>query len=211
MELKKAVSNLINALSSQEYSFGEALYSDAFVESFNYQTGAKKAMSDALNSINKHIVSYDHIDKDAFDRDLHRFQQKVDERMLFGWGYKSGNLSIVGIMFADNLSDSDIKSLFNRLDDGVTNIMRHHTGHVAGGNDGGTWGTMMLVFADSNKARKFNARIREYYNSYFFKSTYISAISIDCTSETLTQGKAAFGANWQGGMDVSVLRSQLFR
>ena len=211
MDTKKVVTNLINALGNQEYSFSETLYSEAFVESFNYQTGAKKVVSDALNSINKHIVSYDHIDKVAFNKDLKRFQQDVDERMLFAWGYKSGNLSIVGIMYADNLSDNEIKSLFKRLDNGVTDIMRHHTGHVAGGNNGGTWATMMLVFADANKARKFNANIRDYYNSYFFKSTYISAVSVDCASETLTQGKAAFGASWQGGMDVSILKSQLFR
>lgn len=210
MDTKKVVMNLINALGNQEYSFSEALYSDAFVEKFNYQTGAKKVVSDVLNSINKHVVSYNHIDKAAFDNDLRRFQLAVDEKMLFAWGYKSGNLSIVGIMFADNLNERDIKSLFNRLDNGVTNIMRHHTGHVAGGNNGGTWGTMMLVFEDANKAQKFNANIREYYNSYFFKSTYVSAVSIDCTSETLTQGKAAFGASWQGGMDVSILKRQLF-
>lgn len=210
MDTKTIVSKLIKSLGDQEYSFDDALYSGAFVEKFDYQTGAKKIISETLQSVNKHIVSYDHIDKDAFDRDIRRFQQNVDERMLIAWGYKSGALSIVGIMYADNLSTGEINSLFSKLDDGVTNIMKNHTGYVAGGNDGGTYGTMFLVFSDSNKARLFNNSIRDYYSSHFFKATYISAMCLDCASETLTQGKAAFGASWQGGMDVASLRRQLF-
>ena len=210
MDTKTMVSMLIKALDNQEYSFNDALYSGAFIERFDYQTGAKKIISETLQSVNKHIVSYEHIDKSSFDRDIRRFQQNVDERMLIAWGYKSGSLSIVGIMYADNLSDSEISKLFSKLDDGVTNIMRNHTGHVAGGNDGGTYGTMFLVFSDSNKASHFNNSIRDFYSSHFFKSTYISAMCLDCSSETLTQGKAAFGASWQGGMDVASLRRQLF-
>lgn len=211
MDTRKVVTNLINALRDQDFSFSESLFKDAFVERYNFQTGTKKMMLDMLQSINKHIVSYDHIDKSVFDQDFRRFQQSVDEKMLFSWGYKSGALCIIGIMFADNMSDSEIKSLFSRLDDGVTNIMRNHTGRVSGGNAGGTYGTMMLVFSDSNKAKRFNNSIRDYYNSHFWKSTYISAMSIDCSSQTLTQGKAPLGGNWSCGVDVSLLRDYLFK
>lgn len=208
MEIENVVKNLINALNKQEYSFSEVLYSDAFVESFNYLSGTKKKISAALQSMVK--ISYDHIDQNAFNRDLRFFQQEVDERMLFAWGYKSGCLSIVGIIYADDLSEGEIQDLFTRLDNGVTNIMRKHTGHVSGGNDGGTYGTMMLVFSDAKKAIKFNDSISKYYCSHFLKSTYNSTISIDCTSETITQGKASLGFKWRGGIDISALKNQLF-
>lgn len=210
MDIKKVITNLVNALGNQEYSFNEALHSDAFIERYNFETGAKKVMLDTLQAINKHIVSYDHIDKRAFDSDFHRFQLSVEESMLFAWGYKSGSLCIIGIMYADNLSDGEIKALFSRFDDGVTNIMRNHTGRVSGGNNAGTYGTMMLVFSNPDKAKRFNNSIRDYYNSYFFKATYISSMSIDCSSKTLTQGKAPLGGDWKYGLDIPLLRSQLF-
>lgn len=210
METKQVVLNLITALGDQGYSFSESLSSDAFVEGFDYQSGVKRKISETLQAFNKRIVSYEHIDHKAFDRDLRLFQESVDYRMLVGWGYKSGCLSIVGILFADKLSYGELRTIFSRLDDGVTNILRKHTGRVYGGEDGGTYGTMLLVFSDSSKANRFNEKIQEFYNSHFFKSTYTSSICIDCSAQSFTLGKAAMGLKWKGGMDTNALQSRLF-
>lgn len=209
MDIKKVITNLIKSLQDQGYSFEESLHASAFEESFGYQSGIKKMASNLLQSITKNLVSYDHIDKAAFVRDYKRFQQNIDDRMLFTYAYKSGALSIVGIIYADDLSINELKSIFNKLDDGVTNVMKAHVGQ-ANGQDAGTYGTMLLVFENTNKARNFNSSIRNYFSSHFMASTYISTITVDCQSSTLTQGKAGLFGKWQGGMDVSTLKNKLF-
>lgn len=217
MDITRIATNLINALKNQGYSFEEYIHTDAYHENFSHQSGIKKLVSNALQSINKNIVSYNNIDRKSFEADYRRFQQAVDDQMLFSWAYKSGSLSIVGIIDASNLldaremNDSVLHTIFSRLDNGVTNIMRKYVGQL-NGQDLGTYGTMIVLFDNHSNAQYFNSIIRDFYSSHFMKSTYISAISIDCVSQTLTQGKAAlFGAAWQGGMDISHIRQALFR
>lgn len=210
MEITTIVTNLIKALQGQGYSFEDTLNAHAFVENLNYQSGMKRVTSNLLNSFNQKFISYDNINRSSFVKDYKSFQQNVDDRMLFTWAYKSAALSIVGIIHADDLSHNELKNIFAKLDDGVTNIMRKYVGQV-NGQDYGTYGTMLLIFSDSNKAKNFNASIRDYYSSHSFKSTYVSTITIDCSSEVLTQGKATvFFSKWQGGMDISDLKRRIF-
>lgn len=211
MDTRRVIVNLINSLQEQGYSFEEAITGISFQEDFNYLSGTKKKVANALQSFNSKFVSYDNIDKAAFVRDYKRFQQSVDDRMLFAWAYKSGLLSIVGIIDADDLHDSEFRSVFNKLDIGVTDIMRAHVAQLNGQNYG-IHGTMLLVFSNPNRASRFNESIQEYYNSHFTKSSYVSSISIDCKSEVLTQGKSGvLFCKWSGGMDISLLRKSIFK
>ena len=203
------ITNLIKSLQEQGFSFEESLHASSFNENFDYLSGTKKRVAEKLQSFNMNYVSYDNINKEAFVRDFNRFQHSVDDRMLFAWAYKRGILSIVGIIDADDLYDREYKSLFNKLDNGVTDIMRTHVAQL-NGQSYGIYGTMLMVFSDSNKARMFNGSIQEYYSSHFVKSSYVSSICINCASEELTQGKAGIFTKWTGGMDVSILKNKIF-
>lgn len=211
MEINKVVTNLIKALQSQGFSFEGSIHSGDFEKQYDYLTGAKKAAFSALESMTNHLVSYDEIDKKAFAADYNRFQKSVDDRVLFTWAYNSGTLSIVGILGADDLSDGEIRSIFQKLDIGVVNIMKAHVGK-SNGYDAGTYGTLLLVFEDQRKAQRFNANIRDYYESHSIQKTYVSTMSIDCKSEVLTRGKAPLlFFKWAGGIDVSSLKDNLFK
>ena len=212
METKQLVLKLFDALSRQDYSLSEKVSSSIFSESYEHKGDTTKKIYNYLHEMDLKLgsVSYDHIDKSSFQRDLNKVQEYVSEEMLFAYGYKSGNLSIIGIIFADSLNDNDLRSIFSRLDESILNTMRKHVGHVYGGNNGGTWGTMMVVFSDSNKARHFNDNISTYYNSHFLKSCSVSSICIDCASNTLTQGKAALGLKWRAGLDIEAFRRDIF-
>ena len=211
METKSLVLKLIDAIGNQDYSFSETISSSAFIENYGYKNEGTQKVFNYLHNLDMKIgaVSYDHIDKAAFQKDLAAVQRYVNENMLLAYGYKSGNLSIIGILHADSLSKSDIQSIFNRLDDSVTNVLRQHTGHVYGGQNGATWGTLLLIFSDPNKARSFNEDIRSFYNYHFFKTSCTSAMSIDCSNNLLTQGKGAFG-DWKGGLDIDSLKRHIW-
>lgn len=217
MDISRIVTNLIKALQTQGYSFEDYIHADAYNENFNYQSGIKKVASNIIQAVNNPIISYNNINKETFNADFLRFQQSVDDQMLFSWAYKSGALSIVGIIDGSDLldsrkmNDSILFTIFSRFDNGVTNIMRKYVGQ-ANGQDLGTYGTMIVLFNDQANAQYFNLIIRDFYSSHFMKSTFISAISIDCVSQTLTQGKSGlFGAPWQGGIDVTNIKQTLFR
>ena len=211
METKALVLKLIDAISNQDYSFSETISSSAFMENYGHKGETTQKVYNFLHNLDLKIgsVSYDHIDKAAFQRDLANAQRYVHESMLMAYGYKSGNLSIIGMLHADSLSNSEIQSIFNRLDDAVTNSLRQHTGHVYGGNNGATWGTLLLIFSDHEKAKYFNENIKNYYNYHFFKACCTSAMSIDCSNDSLTRGKAALGS-WRGGLDIEQLQKEIW-
>lgn len=210
MDIKTTVLKLVDALGHQNFSVSEKLYKEGFLEDYSYLSGNKQKLYTAISKFNQKFVNYDHIKFDEFESDLRVLQQRVSEKMLFAWGYQSGSLCLIGMIYADNFSGKEIESLFSRLDDGITNVMRKHVGKVFNGENGGLYGTMMLIFSDSNKSRSFNSNIKKYYNSHFWKQTYVSTVTIDCDSETLTVGKAAMGMNWNGGLDMSTLRKDVF-
>ena len=180
-------------------------------ENYEYKSEITQKIFNYLHKLDMKsgAVSYDHIDKAAFQRDLANAQKYVHESMLIAYGYKSGSLSIIGILHADSLSNSELQSIFNRLDDAVTNSLRQHTGHMYGGNNGATWGTLLLIFSNHENAKCFNDNINNFYSSHFFKSSYTSAMSIDCFNDSLTRGKAAFGS-WRGGLDIENLQKAIW-
>lgn len=212
MDAKTAILRLVNGLNHQEFNFSEKLFTDAFNEEYEYLTGTKKKVYQALNDwfSDKGLVSYSHIDKEQFQSDLECFQRNVDERMLLSWGYKMGSLAIVGIMYADHIGHDELKAIFSRFDDGLVNTMRKHVGNVSQDTAAGVFGTMILIFADPEKARSFNNRIKDFYSSHFWKKTYSSVLTVDCVSETLTQGKHLMGRKWDGSIEIAALKKSLF-
>lgn len=211
METKEAIIRLIEALGKQNFTFSEKLHSGVD-DDWGYLEGASKGF---VNAIKKYTYlidgDYSNIDKQKFDADFAKFQQSVSDDMLFAWKYSAGSLVMVGIMYADNLNIQDIKSLFKRLDDGTTNIMRTHVGRNAiNGEKASNYATMMLVFANKEKAEMFNTLIRDFYSSHFWKQTYVSTISVDFSSEVITQGKGTLGTKWNGDIDLKMVRKHLF-
>lgn len=210
MDIRTAVLKIVDALGHQNFSVSEKLYKDGFLEDYSFLSGNKQKIYTAISKWNQKFVNYDHIKFDEFESDLRVLQQHVSEKMLFAWGYQSGSLCLVGIMYADNFSEKEIDSLFSRLDDGITNVMRKHVGRIFTDQKGGLYGTMMLLFSDSNKSNRINCNIKKYYNSHFWKQTYVSSVIVDCTSETLTVGKGVMGMNWHGGLDMPTFRKDIF-
>jgi len=210
METKEIIIKLVEALNHQHLSVNEKLFKEAFANDLDFLTGGKKKVVDALSPIIKSIVSYENINDKDFNNDLNRFQNTVDPKMLISWGYNSGTLMIVGIKYADYLSDSDIQTLFSKFDDGVTNIMRKHVGRLYADSKGGIYGTMVLVYSDPSRCENFNKNIKQYFSSHFWKQSYVSCFSVDCTSETITQGKGMLGRSWTGGLEMKVLRKDVF-
>lgn len=210
MDVKSAILRLVNGLKHQDFNFSEKLFPEAFIEDYEYLTGTKKKVYVVLNKLFvEGTVSYEHVNKEEFQGDLERFQNSVDQRMLLSWGYKSGNLVIIGILYADSLSDNEKKSIFTRFDEALVKIMRKHVGRLAANTKGALYGTVMLVFKDPAKAQQFNPTINDYYNSYFWKKIYTSMMTLDSESMTLTQGKGPMGIKWHGAIDIKELRKSL--
>lgn len=211
MELRQTIKNLITALNEQHFSFENNITNNSLIDDYGNPTGVRKVVSGILQSINDELISYENIDKEAFSRDLLRFKEKVDDRMLIGWGYSFANLSLVGIMHGDHLYDNEILNIFTRFEEGVYNIMRYHVGKT-NDCDAATFGTLIMLFQDSSRAEHFNEQIsKQCYSSHFFKSVYCSTISIDCTRETMKLGKSGrFSYSWCGGLDISSLKKGLF-
>lgn len=212
MDITTTLTNLFGALRQQNFSFSETIDESSFSENADYLTDTKKAVAKALLSFNSLFVTYDNVDHEAFEHDLLLLKRYVGEDLITAWAFLSGSLSLNGIICnAAEIGEDRIKNIFSRFDDAVLNVIRRNVGQVFAGAQGALYGTLIWVFTDSQKAAKFNSKISNYYSSHFWKSTYVSSISIDCASETLTQGKAPMGAKWQGGMDISIIRKQLFK
>lgn len=209
MEIKTMIQKLIEALEQQEFTFSEVLHSGA-IDNWSYLQGARKGFVKTLEKYTTLLdTDYSEIDKKKFDLDFAKLQKDTSKEMLYAWKYSAGSLIIVGIIFADNLTGSEIKSLFKRLDSGVTDMMRKHVGRNNGAKQC-VYATMMPVFADHDKAQKFNLMIRDFFSSHFWKQTYVSTISVNSDSETLIQGKSTLGSNWNGGIDLKLLRNYMF-
>ena len=210
MNVKEVVIKFSRALERQEFNFEQKLFEEAFDSNYDYLTGTKKKVYSALHSINQSLVNYKSVDAKKFEADLNKFQQMTDPSMLFAWKYVFGSLFILGTIYADNLSDSDILALFNNFDKGITNVMRGNVAELSGSTKASILGTMVLLFSDPNKANRIANQINKYYNSHFWKYSYVSTFIIDCSSETLVQGKWNFGRKWTGGLEIPMLRKDLF-
>ena len=204
MEVKQAVSRLIAGLEQQEYYFSDEIKSGMFVENYEYFSGAKKKIAKLVAKFNASTVTYGDWTKDEFDKALVEMNENLDDRMLLTWGFKSGSFTMIGIIFADNINESDLKAIFSKLDAEVLK-MRKFSGKGVQGNKLGTYATFMPVFGDSAKARSFNANIKKFYESHMLKGAYTSTISFDCADESVTVGKAALGLKWSGGIAVKEL------
>ena len=212
MELQTAIQKLIEAFGQQNFTFAEKLHKNAVDENWNKFKGSTRAVFDLLE---RHTiifdVDYSEIDKEKFDADLAKFQTDVSEEMLLAWKYVLGGLEFVGIIYADNLTDAELKSIFSHFDEGLVNTMRKYVGRSElHGEKPGVMGTMMPIFSDAERAQSFNKNIRNYYNSHFWKKSYVSTISVDTTTETFTRGKHLFGLKWKGGIELDRLAGQVF-
>ena len=212
MELQTAVQKLIEAFGQQNFTFAEKLHNNAVDENWNRFKGTTRAVFDALE---RHTiifdVDYSEIDKEKFDADLAKFQTEVGEEMLLAWKYKFGALVFVGIIYADNMTDAELKSVFLRFDNGLVNTMRKYVGRFElHGEKPGVTGTMMPIFSDTARSQSFNENIGNYYNSHFWKKSYVSTISVDTTTETFKRRKNMFGIKWHGDFELKRLAEYVF-
>ena len=208
---------LIQSLKEQKFVFSKNLNEDSFTDLSDVLTKgqsaawgiAKFALECLMDEEIEVIASYDDVDKEAFDRDL-KLVDDLKEGLITSYAYLAGALSVSIILNADDMSDSEIMDLFKRFDKLIVNNIRHHAGRDANDNRLGTYGTIYFIFAESSKARRFNDNLlKKCYESHLIKSAYTSAVTIDCQSGTLTQGRAAFGLKWNGGGNCSMIKKKI--
>lgn len=211
MDIQTTVVKLVKALEHQQFSFNETLFKQTFkVDDYNYYSGTKKTIIKALSAFGDRFVSYSDVDSKKFNSYMTEFQKEVSEEMLISWKFSSGYFILTGAIYSDTMSDEDMRSLFARFDSGIVSKMRKNAGRLYGGAKAATYGTLIPIFMDENKVQKFNSVINDFYHNHFIKSTIVSCASIDCTNETLTQGKGPLGMKWQGGFDFKLLKKDLF-
>ena len=206
METKECLIRIVNSLSEQGFVFsrGVKVYS---------------LDRDSLQSNSKHFSKP--FDLNCFQVDMHGIAQDLPEVALFPWrckapkpifhfvlGETQGLISVVGIVLIPDLSQINIKSVFSRFDEVVLNMLRKY--NPWNSDNGVTFGTLMFLFEHSEDAHIFNSTIRKNYSTHAYKNTFVSAISIDCETETLTQGRSGLCFKWNGGIDVPKLKEHIF-
>ncbi len=218
MDKSKVTVLLVHALTEQKYSFSKELNKDSFTQLSDLLTKGQSTAWDVTKfavecifdeSIDDPTSTYTNIDKAAFARDL----KKVDdlhEGLITSYTYQAGSLAVVTILDADRMSSSSILEFFKKFDDMIVNVLRKHTGKVSGDTSAGTFGTVFFMFSDSSHAQNFNDNLlKKCYESHFMKSTYSSAVTVDCQSCTLTRGKGPLGMKWKGGINFSKIEKIL--
>ena len=206
METKECLRRIVNSLSEQGFVFSKGV----IVYSLDRES---------LQSNSEHFSKP--FDLNCFQGDMHGIAQHLPEVALIPWrckaprpifhsilGETQGLMSVVGIVLIPDLSYIDIKSVFNRFDEVVLNMLRKF--NPWNNDNGGTYGTLMLLFERSEDAQRYNSSIRNNYSAHISKNTIISAISIDCETETLTQGRSGLCFKWNGGIDVPKLKEHVF-
>lgn len=206
MDAKECIKRIIHVLGEQRYVFSKGL--------LLYCSNL-----DSLKQIEEKFVYP--LNLNCFQGDMYSISQDLPDIVLFPWSYKAprpilrswlgetqGLLSVVGIMMISDLNQYNIKSVLNRFDNAMMNVLRKYP---LGDENKTTFGTLMCLFSHSEDAQMFNMSMRKFYCSHAFKNTFVSTISIDCEAETLTRGRAGiFSHKWHGGMDVSKLREDIF-
>ena len=206
METKECLKRIVNSLCEQGFVFSK---------------GVKVyATNQALLQSNSEHFS-EPFDLNSFQGDMHWIAQHLPEVALFPWrckaprpifyhilGETQGLMSVVGIVLIPDLSQINIKSVFSRFDEVVLNMLRKY--NTCNSDNAVTFGTLLFLFEHSEDAQIFNSTIRKNYSAHAFKNTFISTISIDCETETLTQGRAGLCFKWNGGIDVPKLKENVF-
>lgn len=206
METKECLRKIVHSLSEQGFVFSK---------------GVKVYATDQalLQSNSEHFE--EPFNLNSFQGDMHGIAQHLPEVALFPWrcetprpifhsilGETQGLVSVVGVVQISDSDQIDIKSVFCRFDEVLMNMLRKY--NPWNNDNGGTYGTLMCLFEHSGDAQRFNGTIRKNYSAHAFKNTFVSTISIDLETGTLTQGRSGLCFKWDGEIDVPKLKEHIF-
>lgn len=185
MEKKEFFRKLISGLAQQRFQIDEELFNESM---YYYDIDFYQKQ----NRINKFLIKFSEIyrdrddiaDKEKFENDI-RELSKIGGQLLVLFKLEGGFAAIVGAVDADNLSSNDCIEIAKKFDNQLVQRIRFYAGKETVSNGKlGTYGCLLYIFSDSQKATEFlNNNVSKCSNSHFWKKTYTRAWVIDMESK----------------------------